>query len=61
MVGKLMYQNEILMERFEMMEEKIDARLRAVEDKLFATLDVSEQQSFVEVNLIKFEYFRKFL
>lgn len=61
MVGKLMYQNEILMERFEMMEEKIDARLRAVEDKLFATLDVGEQQSFVEVNLIKFEYFRKFL
>ncbi|RIB05685.1 hypothetical protein C2G38_2218984 [Gigaspora rosea] len=33
---------------FEEMEEIIDSRLRAVEDKLFATLDVSELQLFVE-------------
>ncbi|RIB05782.1 hypothetical protein C2G38_2218691 [Gigaspora rosea] len=37
-----------LMARFEEMEERIDLRLRAVEDKLFAMLDVSELQSFVE-------------
>ena len=49
-----MYKFDKLMDRFEEMEEKIDSRLRAVEDKLFATLDVSELQSFVEVYLIKF-------
>ena len=35
-----MYQFDKLMKRFELIEEKMDARLRAVKDKLFATLDV---------------------
>ncbi|CAG8788790.1 24378_t:CDS:2, partial [Gigaspora rosea] len=42
---KLMHKVDRLMARFEEMEERIDSRLRAVEDKLFATLDVSELQS----------------
>ncbi|CAG8798813.1 25833_t:CDS:2, partial [Gigaspora rosea] len=46
--GKLMHKVDRLMARFEEMEERIDSRLRAVEDKLFATLDVSELQLFVE-------------
>ncbi|RIB19806.1 hypothetical protein C2G38_2180918 [Gigaspora rosea] len=46
--GKLMHKFDRLMPRFEEMEERIDSRLRAVDDKLFATLDVSELQSFVE-------------
>ncbi|RIB26505.1 hypothetical protein C2G38_2030179 [Gigaspora rosea] len=46
--GKLMHKVDRLMARFEEMEERIDSRLRAVEDKLFATLDGSELQSFVE-------------
>ncbi|CAG8838741.1 23809_t:CDS:1, partial [Cetraspora pellucida] len=41
--GKLMYHFDQLIEKFEMLGERIEVRLRAVEDKLFATLDVNEE------------------
>ncbi|CAG8786774.1 5031_t:CDS:2, partial [Gigaspora rosea] len=46
--GKLMHKVDRLMARFEEIEKRIDSRLRVVEDKLFAMLDVFELQSFVE-------------
>ncbi|CAG8521316.1 7743_t:CDS:2 [Cetraspora pellucida] len=52
--GRLMYRFDQLIERFEMLGERIEVRLKAVEDKLFATLDVNEEKSFIQACLINF-------
>ena len=48
-----MYRFDQLIERFELIEERMDARLRAVEDKLLATLDVTKEKTFIQACINK--------